>query len=111
MDTSNLKKADKEWVDQIETAATSLANSGKPSRIVGIIRKLPISAIDAKHFEDHKAEFIWKSEPVSGVREDINGLYAGMWLTDAYDHIPMVFVSAEVLHSLLYPKLFVNKPQ
>ena len=104
METSNLKKADPELVNKLKSSTDAIAKSGKQTKVVGVIRNLPLSAIDAKHFEDHKSEFVWRSDPVGGVREDINGLYAGIWITDKYDHIPMVFVSAEVLHAILYPK-------
>lgn len=32
----------------------------------------------------------------------IDGLYASIWVTDKYDHVPVVYISKQVMDHILY---------
>lgn len=78
-----------------------LADSGKPSRIMGKVTTLPLCQEAIDHFAKHKHEYVWRAEPISGTNSHIDGLYAGMWMTDNFDHIPIILTSEEVMLHIL----------
>ena len=101
IDVSKLSKTDRDYVTDIEIRANRLADSGKPSKIMGKVLTLPLCQEAIDHFAKHKHEYVWRAEPISGARADIDGLYAGLWLTDKFDHIPILLASEQVMKHIL----------
>lgn len=81
--------------------AKTLKSGGKPSRIMGAIRTLPLCEDAIKHFAIHRSEYVWRTEPLERIREDFDGLYSAIWLTDKYDHVPVLLVSEVVMKFIM----------
>ena len=101
MDINNFKKAGKDQTSEVEVAATILAKSGKKVKIMGIIRDLPLEPAAVEHFAQHKSEYVWRTKPIQNVREDVDGLYCAVWLTDKFDYIPVLYMTEQVMESIL----------
>lgn len=86
---------------EIAVITKRLENSGKPVKIMGTVTKLPLCKEAMEHFAQHKEEYVWRAEPIKGVRQDVDGLYVAIWLTDKYDHIPVLYASEEVMRYIL----------
>lgn len=104
METTKLIKSDMRSSLNISERAKQLENSGKPSKIVGKITTLPLCAEAVAHFTQHRKEYAWRTEPINGMRSDIDGLYPAIWLTDNFDHIPVFLVSEQVMQYIFEMK-------
>lgn len=86
---------------EIAVITKRLEASGKPVKIMGTVTKLPLCQEAMAHFAQHKNEYVWRAEPIKGMRQDIDGMHVAIWLTDKYDHIPVLYASEEVMRYIL----------
>jgi hypothetical protein len=101
MNVNKLNKASEEEIDRVRNKAIALEKSGKPYKIMGKVTELPLCKEAIEHFDKHRHEYIWTAQPILGLLDDIDGLYYGIWLTDDFDHIPVILMSEEVMKSIL----------